>query len=542
MNIKDQLKEEAAELSVLYVEDEPETQKKVSQIFALFFGSVTCAENGEDALEKYQNGAFDLVVTDLTMPKMDGVDFIKAIKSIAEHQRIIVITAHNSNENLLNTIELQVDGFLLKPIGMDKLLNLLYKVTHELYIEKRSDALALDLSYSYFNELSALKRLFMEVGPSVAVLVSVRGISTLKETFGLELVQYILAQSRAYLQKHLPAGGRFFQWSDEIFIYFFADTDRSEVYTLMEQFARENGFTQILYDKTSFPVQYTSTIISGEGLSMISKINKINHFRDHFQEQTLLLYESDNLPQQRHKEALYWVNKTLQAIELKQLKAFYQPIIGLKENQIIGYEALARIEDETQAFEPSYFLYPSEKAGIVEKISDIIYKSALESCPLTHYMLHLNISETELRSNILIEYLSQLSQQYTFSSDSVVLEVNYQVFSLKDKNIRNMLYSLKSLGYKILIEKFGEGQMDMYTLKELMPDIIKIDRNFLHEAYENEAPRSILKAFLLFAKSLEIKTAAIGIEDAAHLEFVKNLGFDYAQGYFLGRPSKSVEH
>jgi len=133
------VREEAKDLVVLYVEDEAETRSQVTQILQLFFKEVKTAENGKIALDIYKENEIDLIMTDLTMPVMCGIDMIKEVKKIALHQHVVILTAHNSSEDLMETIDLQVDGFLLKPIKMDKLLELLLKVTHTINLEKKEN-------------------------------------------------------------------------------------------------------------------------------------------------------------------------------------------------------------------------------------------------------------------------------------------------------------------------------------------------------------------------------------------------------------------
>ena len=137
MNSSDALKEQAKDLTVLYVEDEEDTRNQVSSILKLFFKEVLVASNGLDAFVTFQQrAAIDLVMTDLTMPKLNGLDMIKKIRDIKHDQHVIVLTAHNSSENLMETIDLQLDGFLLKPLKMEKMMELLLKVTHVINLEK----------------------------------------------------------------------------------------------------------------------------------------------------------------------------------------------------------------------------------------------------------------------------------------------------------------------------------------------------------------------------------------------------------------------
>jgi len=136
MKLSDQLKEEAKSISVLYVEDEDPTRCQIAQILNLFFKEVVTASNGLEALNLYKESPTDLIMTDLTMPQMTGLEMIKEVKKIESKQHIVVLTAHNSSENIMETMDLQIDGFLLKPMKMDRMLTLLYKVTHTINLEK----------------------------------------------------------------------------------------------------------------------------------------------------------------------------------------------------------------------------------------------------------------------------------------------------------------------------------------------------------------------------------------------------------------------
>jgi len=136
VNINQLLNEQTKNLSVLYVEDEKETREQITQILELFFKNVFVAYDGEVGLEFYKKHTIDLVMTDLTMPNMDGTAMIKEIKKLKLDQNIIVLTAHNSSEYLKETIELQIDGFLLKPMKMDKMIELLLKITTIINLQK----------------------------------------------------------------------------------------------------------------------------------------------------------------------------------------------------------------------------------------------------------------------------------------------------------------------------------------------------------------------------------------------------------------------
>lgn len=131
-----ELKEIAFDMGILLVEDDAILQSQMKIFLSKFFGYVESANNGEEALKKYEQKKYDLVVTDLTMPKMDGLELVKHIKQIAEDQKIIVISAHSESQRLIELINLGVDGFLLKPINVPQMIQRLHTLAHAIYDQK----------------------------------------------------------------------------------------------------------------------------------------------------------------------------------------------------------------------------------------------------------------------------------------------------------------------------------------------------------------------------------------------------------------------
>lgn len=125
------------ELSVLYVEDNPSLQTEVSLLLKDFFPVVMCASNGQEALEKMRESFFDIILTDLHMPVMGGIEMIKRIKDAYPIQRIIVTSAHDDREHLLQLIEFGIENFVQKPVRFEFLINALYKCALSIVHEKK---------------------------------------------------------------------------------------------------------------------------------------------------------------------------------------------------------------------------------------------------------------------------------------------------------------------------------------------------------------------------------------------------------------------
>ena len=125
------------DIKVLFVEDDEEIMLPFLDILKLYFDDVDTANNGEEGLKKATNNKYDLVITDIEMPKMNGIEMIKKIKEIDDKTKFIVITAHSERENLIKLIELGVDGFLIKPITSKQISKILNKVSGSIIKDKK---------------------------------------------------------------------------------------------------------------------------------------------------------------------------------------------------------------------------------------------------------------------------------------------------------------------------------------------------------------------------------------------------------------------
>jgi diguanylate cyclase (GGDEF)-like protein/putative nucleotidyltransferase with HDIG domain len=127
-----ELKALTQDLRVLYVEDNEKYRSSTSLYLKKIFALVVEAKNGAEGLELYKKGSFDLVITDIEMPEMDGLSMSEAIKKIDKNQIILIISAYSNTENFIKSIKLGVDGYLLKPTDSTQMNETLYKVSLKL--------------------------------------------------------------------------------------------------------------------------------------------------------------------------------------------------------------------------------------------------------------------------------------------------------------------------------------------------------------------------------------------------------------------------
>lgn len=147
------IKEKAESFSILYVEDERQLREQMSAFLGKIFQHVDMAVNGKEGLEKYLKNSYDIVITDIQMPKMNGLELIQNIRKNNPEQEIIVISAYAESEYLMQAIKSGVTGYIIKPIDFEQILKVLqqsidkltafrenevYKTKLEVIVEERT--------------------------------------------------------------------------------------------------------------------------------------------------------------------------------------------------------------------------------------------------------------------------------------------------------------------------------------------------------------------------------------------------------------------
>lgn len=126
-------------LSVLYVEDEFELRKVFEQYLRKFFKNIKSCSNGYEGLDEYQKGEYNIVITDINMPIMDGLRMSKEIKQINPSQHILIISAYKDIDNYIESIRLGIDGYVLKPIEYDQVNDLLFKISSQIILQQENE-------------------------------------------------------------------------------------------------------------------------------------------------------------------------------------------------------------------------------------------------------------------------------------------------------------------------------------------------------------------------------------------------------------------
>ena len=240
------------------------------------------------------------------------------------------------------------------------------------------------------------------------------------------------------------------------------------------------------------------------------------------------------------------------AVERGEVRAWMQPIVSLGSGRISGFEALARWRHPTRGWiPPDDFIPIAEETGLIVPIGESILR---QSCGWARrwqalrgeddeVTLSVNLSPLQLLRSGFPRHVRQILLDSGFPSCSLRLEVTESAIMQYEKPTLSSLSSLHEMGVRIHLDDFGRGYSSLAYLHCFPIDAVKIHRSFIIAAGSNGEHGQIVRTIIALARDLNMGVIAEGVERADHLDWLRKLGCDWAQGYLFSPAvePKSVE-
>lgn len=217
----------------------------------------------------------------------------------------------------------------------------------------------------------------------------------------------------------------------------------------------------------------------------------------------------------------------------------FQPIVSLETGGLTAYEVLGRGCYPGLPGSPSELFRIAETVGAEADLSRLFVETALESVAHRTDLptLFVNTHPAELADPKTPETIAR--QVQIAPQVHVVLEIHEAVLDEDLPHIRRLRTKLSELGVGLAYDDFGSGQAHLFQLGEVVPDYLKFDIKLVSNIDKASPSRkTLLRSLVDAARNLEIATIAEGIETKAQARLCTELGFNYAQGYLFGRPSR----
>lgn len=222
---------------------------------------------------------------------------------------------------------------------------------------------------------------------------------------------------------------------------------------------------------------------------------------------------------------------------------FYQPIVNIEHNKIIGYEGLMRSANHSNP--EQIFLQAKKEKRLVELDSRSIQKAAKAyqkaGYSLQDGRLFLNVFPTTLLDSNFLIFTKEIMLDDPKHCQHIVFEIS-ELEDIHDQTrLIERIKELKELGFKFAIDDVGKGYSDFQTIIEMEPDYLKVDRYFSQQLSQFPKKQSFIQLVNEYSQRNGCELILEGLETVEDLEVARQLGVKYAQGYLLGRPEPLVQ-
>jgi EAL domain-containing protein (putative c-di-GMP-specific phosphodiesterase class I) len=242
-------------------------------------------------------------------------------------------------------------------------------------------------------------------------------------------------------------------------------------------------------------------------------------------------------------EHLHLKSGLRRALAQGEFELHFQPQFELASGRVIGVEALLRWRHpEDGLIPPSRFIPVAEDTGLIVPIGDwVIHEAcrqamAWRAAGLPPLIMAVNLSAVQFRRGEVQQTIAQALQATGFDPHLLELELTESVLIGDTETVLTSVRRLKQLGVKLSVDDFGTGYSSLSYLKRFDVDKLKIDQSFIRDLASDPDDAAIVRAIVQMAGSLNLRTIAEGVEDAATLALLREFSCDEAQGYHFARP------
>ena len=236
------------------------------------------------------------------------------------------------------------------------------------------------------------------------------------------------------------------------------------------------------------------------------------------------------------------------ACEKKEFVVHYQPEVDLRTGRIVGAEALVRWQRPDHGLvRPMEFIPLAEETGAIIPISEWVIETACAQAKAWHvegyapFRISINVSARLFHRYDLTATIRDTLQRTGLSPRSFELEITESVAMRNLESTIETLWRLNGASIRVAMDDFGTGYSSLAYLRRMPIQLLKIDMSFIRELDRSPGDRTIVKAIIAMAHTLNVKVIAEGVERTEQLDLLKSFGCDMAQGYLFSRPVPAAE-
>lgn len=532
---------------ILLIDDNEENRSTLHAILSDTYTIVDVSTITE-ALTKLENHAvkISMILLNLMISNMDGFAFLAELQrmEVAMNIPVIVTTADNNETKELEALQLGAHDIIAKPfrpaIIKRRIANTIKLLKTAAVINLfEKDTLTGLYSLNFFTKKVTE---VIQTNPEKRYFVIFANISRFK------LVNELFGRAE---------GDRLLNFIGKIMLNTFDDNGicghagADNFFILMDSERYSEAVIKSIVKKLK---SYTIpiNIVMRFGVYMVDDISMpidkicdraklaVDTFEGNYD--SFITYYDDSIREKLLREQMI-TNAMTKAVEEKQFVVYYQPKFDLSSECVIGAEALVRWEHPEYGFlSPGEFIPIFEKNGFISELDyyvwDCVCQKLASWIETGHVLMPIsvNVSRVDLYNPKLPQLLLDLVNKYKIPIQYLHLEITESAYTDNAKQMIDIVNQIRKFGFVIEMDDFGTGYSSLNMLSDLPIEIVKLDMSFLKNNVGRSSGRSVIQFVINLAKWLGLFVVAEGVETQEQAIFLRNMGCDYAQGYYYSKP------
>jgi len=556
------------------------------------FSNILTANNGESALNclrEYANSddeEIDIVLLDVMMPKMDGYEVCRRIRSQEKLADIpvIMITANAMwrDDIARSSIDSGATDIIFKPIRRAVLIP---RVISALSLKKERDlrkAREIDLETELaerkvvearlhylvsHDDLTGLcNRRSLEYALDAAIqqahdqkinsallYLDLDQFKVINDLEGHEAGDRLLINVANKLQHQIKQGNILARVSADEYAILIHEISETEALKMAEVLRR---FMDDFHFKTNNRTYHigasigVATILPGENINaseILARANQACFVAKTHGRNMVHIFNQEDAEVIILRSAVYWVPRIRDALANNKFRLLFQPVINLTTGVIERYETLIRmIGDTDELISPDNFIPIAERMGLIHDIDlwvvgqaiDILHNMPAEH---SHLSLNINLSGHAFQDPALLPLVRDKLRSTGVAANRITFEITETAAVANFEQTREMVCQLRELGCSFALDDFGAGFSSFTYLKHFPVDYLKIDGGFITNLANDPIDQTLVKSIIEIARTLGKHTVAEFVESAEVLRILQDYGINYAQGYHIGKPEKDFQ-
>jgi len=376
----------------------------------------------------------------------------------------------------------------------------------------------------------------------VAIL-DIDKFQSFNDVYGEEVGNIALRMSANFLQQNLKERDlTLYHTSGDEFVVTCFKNEKPEDYFLLEVEKILTRFKseKFVYEDKNFQFMMSAGIACGKKHKMLAYADMA--LKDAKKRNVQIsVYDDAHTLEKNHKDNIKYKEKLSKAIENNKIISYYQPIVPISDiNLEQKYESLVRIDDNGDIIPPFRFIDVAKANRVYYRITRAVIKNTLTTIQKYQIPCSINISLTDIKNERTMKHFFETLDAFEYNNLLTVELLETEDFQNYNE-VYNFCMRLKSYGVTIALDDFGSGYSNFSHILRLPVDFIKIDATLISKIDQDNNSRIMVETIVQLAHSLHILTIAEFVASKEILDVVTEIGVDYAQGFYLGKP-ENIQH